>query len=232
MNGGETLPDFVFHDWHNALLRLALALLAGAIIGMDREWRNKPAGLRTHAVVSMAACLAMMISIAMHATTGAGGNIAYGVVTGIGFLGGGAILRYGRDVRGLVTGASIWSSAVIGLGFGLGWYAVASAATVLILGSLWGLQYVEMLLNPSQGIVVIRATTEPGAAFPKKLFMELPELQFEVKAFDFDPGFGDDTGCLCLEVKTPSHLSGKALLSMLKTEEWVKDAEIVDGEEV
>ncbi len=108
----------------------------------------------------------MMIAVAMETTMNSGGNIAYGVVTGIGFLGGGAIIRYGRDVRGLVTGASIWSSAVIGLGFGLGWFAASGITTALVLGSLWVLQYIEMLLDPSQEIVAVRATTSPGIRFP------------------------------------------------------------------
>ena len=220
MNESQTLPEFVFHDWDQALLRLALALLAGAIIGMDREWRNKPAGLRTHAVVCLAACLAMMIAVAMETTMNSGGNIAYGVVTGIGFLGGGAIIRYGRDVRGLVTGASIWSSAVIGLGFGLGWFAASGIAAALVLGSLWALQYIEMLLNPSQEIVAVRATTSPGIRFPANLLRELPELQFEVLDVCFDPGFGEENGHICFKVKTPSNLSGDVLVSLLESEDW------------
>lgn len=229
MNGNDVLPEFTFHDWETALLRLALALAAGSLIGMDREWRNKPAGLRTHAVVCVASSLAMMIGITMDAATGTGGNIAFGILTGIGFVGGGAILRYGKNVRGLVTGATIWSSAVIGLGFGLGWYFATGAATVLIVVALFALHYVEALLNPSEKVVAVRATTEPGAAFPKALLTELPKMEFEILGIGFEPGFDADYGCVCFEVRTPKNLSGEVLVSLLKSEEWVKDAEVVEG---
>jgi putative Mg2+ transporter-C (MgtC) family protein len=226
---GDVLPEFTFHEWQIALLRMALALLAGGLIGMDREWRNKPAGLRTHAVVCVAAALAMMISTAMVAVTDTGGSIPYGVLTGIGFVGGGAILRYGKTVRGLVTGATIWSSAVIGLGFGLGWYFATGIATVLIVVSLFALQHFEALLNPSQKIVAVKARTEAGAVFPRKMLTELPEMQFEVLGIGFEPGYNADHGCVCFEVRTPTNLSGEVLVSLLRAEEWVKDAEVVDG---
>ncbi|MFW5866330.1 MAG: MgtC/SapB family protein [Armatimonadota bacterium] len=227
---GSVLPEFAFHEWQIALLRMGLALVAGGLIGMDREWRNKPAGLRTHAIVCLAAALAMMISIAMVAVTDTGGNIAYGVLTGIGFVGGGAILRFGKNIRGLVTGATIWSAAVIGLGFGLGWYFATGIATVLIVVSLFALQRFEALLNPSQRVVAIRAITDSGAVFPKKMLTELPEMQFEVLGVGYEPGYSSDNGCVCFEVRTPTNLSGEVLVSMLKSEDWVKDAEVVGDE--
>jgi putative Mg2+ transporter-C (MgtC) family protein len=229
MGAGGVLPEFTFHEWQIALLRMVLALLAGGLIGMDREWRNKPAGLRTHAVVCLSAALAMMISTAMLATTDSGGSIPYGVLAGIGFLGGGAILRYGKSVRGLVTGATIWSSAVIGLGFGLGWYLATGIATVMVVVSLFVMKHFEAYLNPSQKVVAVKATTKPGAAFPRSMLSELPEMQFEILGVGYEPGYNAEHGCVCFEVRTPTNLSGAVLVSLLKAEEWVSDAEVIDG---
>jgi putative Mg2+ transporter-C (MgtC) family protein len=229
MDPGQALPEFTFHDWTDVLLRITLALIAGAVVGMDREWRNKSAGLRTHAVVCVGAALAMMIAIAMQAATDTGGDLVYGVVAGIGFLGGGAIIRYGKSVRGLVTGASIWSSAVIGLGFGLGWYLASGITTAFIVASLWAFQYLEVLLNPAQRVVAVRAETEPDVRFPKQMLTDLPEMQYEILGVGFDRGRDGDNGCICFEVRTPSNLTPDVLVSILTSEDWVIDAEVVDG---
>jgi putative Mg2+ transporter-C (MgtC) family protein len=127
------------------ILRLGGATLVGAVIGFDRELREKPAGLRTHALVSLGA--ALMTVIGLELTAGWGGSdpgamtrIIQGVVTGIGFLGGGVILRGGggpdgpsRTVRNLTTAASIWVAAALGLACGAGLWRTALIALALTL---------------------------------------------------------------------------------------------------
>ena len=115
------------------LLRLLLSAVLGGVIGFERERAKKPAGLRTHILICLGACLFTVVSI-----YGFGGDIARvaaGVVTGIGFIGAGAIIRGGREgiIAGLTTAATIWSVAGIGLAAGAGLYLVAVVATLLIL---------------------------------------------------------------------------------------------------
>ncbi|HEY4372888.1 MAG TPA: MgtC/SapB family protein [Burkholderiales bacterium] len=120
--------------------RLAAAVVAGAVIGLNRELKRKPAGLRTHALVALgAAVLTVMVSEA-----GAGGDLAHydalsrviqGIITGIGFLGAGVILRSadGVHVSGLTTAASIWLAACVGCACGTGAWAVAGCAFTLVM---------------------------------------------------------------------------------------------------
>lgn len=113
--------------------RLALATLLGGLIGLERETRRQPAGLRTHMVVSIGSCLIMLVSLYMWKEVDPEradpARIAAQVVTGIGFLGAGAILRYGISVRGLTTAAALWTASGIGLAVGAGYWKAAVAAT-------------------------------------------------------------------------------------------------------
>jgi len=116
------------------ILRILLAAALGAIIGAQREWSGKPAGVRTLALISMGSALFTIIS-EMGFTGGDPGRIAAGVVTGIGFLGAGAILHRHGGVEGLTTAASIWAVAGVGLAAGTGkyWLAITVAAIALII---------------------------------------------------------------------------------------------------
>jgi putative Mg2+ transporter-C (MgtC) family protein len=117
------------------MLRLALAAGLGAAVGIERELRQKPAGLRTNILIALGAALFTIVSIEL-AQRYAGGTpdrVAAQVVTGIGFLGGGAILRSGTSVRGMTTAATIWVNAAIGMAAGTGAYAIATATTFLTL---------------------------------------------------------------------------------------------------
>jgi putative Mg2+ transporter-C (MgtC) family protein len=119
-------------------LRLVVAVLLGGAIGYEREVGGKPAGLRTHALVCLGATLFMLVSVrSPDFFPGSGpvdpGRIAAQVVTGVGFLGAGTILRAGGSVRGLTTAASIWAVAAIGLAVGVGYYITAVFSTGLAL---------------------------------------------------------------------------------------------------
>ncbi len=121
--------------------RLLLAALLGGIIGLERESLNRPAGLRTHTIVSLGAALIMQVSLSL--TGGDPGRIAAQVISGIGFLGAGTILREGSSVRGLTTAASLWVVAGIGLAVGSGLYLAAVVASVLVVFTLAGLGRLE-----------------------------------------------------------------------------------------
>lgn len=113
--------------------RLVVAGLLGAFIGLERELRGYPAGIRTIALVSLGSCLFTDVSGMF---TGDGGRIAAQVVSGIGFLGAGVILREGYSVRGITTAATIWSSAAIGMAVGLELFVVGVLGSIFIFAVL------------------------------------------------------------------------------------------------
>lgn len=125
MSGGEELTRVVF--------RLLAALLAGAFIGYQREWERKAAGLRTHILVTMGACLLVLAGGAAGLSGDGLSRIVQGIVTGIGFLGAGTILKLDQEraIRGLTTSAGIWVTSAIGVAIGLGLVGVAFIATIL-----------------------------------------------------------------------------------------------------
>ncbi|MDD2510024.1 MAG: MgtC/SapB family protein [Syntrophomonas sp.] len=123
---------------YEIVFKLTLASILGALIGLERESLNRPAGLRTYTLVCVGSALAMIVSIDIylqyyHTVNADPGRIAAQVVSGIGFLGAGTIIREGATVRGLTTAAGLWAVACIGLAVGSGLYIPAVVTTVLIL---------------------------------------------------------------------------------------------------
>ena len=130
------------------VLRLVVALLLGAGIGLERELQRMPAGFRTHALVSLGSAIFTVVSA--YAFTGPGADptrIAAQIVSGIGFLGGGAILHYGGTVRGLTTAASLWAVAGVGMAAGAGLYVVAVLSSILVVVALELFQRLERYLR-------------------------------------------------------------------------------------
>jgi putative Mg2+ transporter-C (MgtC) family protein len=129
-------------DW-DAVGRLAVAAGLGAAVGVERELREREAGIRTHLLVSLGACLFTIVGAYGFSKFGSSVDptrIAAQVVTGIGFLGAGAIIREGISVRGLTTAASLWIVAAIGMASGAGYYLPAVAGTALTVFALWPLR--------------------------------------------------------------------------------------------
>lgn len=116
-----------------ALLRLGLAAVAGAIIGLEREERDKPAGVRTFAIVAMGSALFSLIGLIAFDSTDAAARIAAQVVTGVGFLGAGTIIQQRGNVVGLTTAAGIWLSAAVGMGLGYGLYVLSIGGALILL---------------------------------------------------------------------------------------------------
>ena len=158
-------------NWDEALLRLSLAAVLGGMIGFERELREREAGLRTHLLVSLGSALFTIVSaygFRDFLTSGAvvvrtdPTRIAAQIVTGIGFLGAGAIIRQGFSVRGLTTAATLWVVAAVGLACGAGYYSAAALSTALVLLALYPLRIVAYR-------ILIRFRPEGG-----RLLVELP----------------------------------------------------------
>ena len=139
-------------DVYEMALRLLVALVAGALIGYERSYHGRPAGFRTHALVCMASSLLMLVTVYEAHWVRVSADMvridptrmAQGIMTGIGFLGAGAIIKDGLSVRGLTTAASIWITAAIGILAGVGFYFPLVVAVVLTLGVLSVFRWIEV----------------------------------------------------------------------------------------
>jgi putative Mg2+ transporter-C (MgtC) family protein len=124
-------------------VRLIVAAILGAMIGLERELHDHPAGMRTHLLVSLGSAGFTVLSIAAFPAPGADpARIAAQIVSGIGFLGAGAILKEGATIRGLTTAASLWATAAVGMAAGAGAWVVATTIAVIAIVSLWPLRVV------------------------------------------------------------------------------------------
>jgi putative Mg2+ transporter-C (MgtC) family protein len=169
-------------------LRLIAALAAGGIIGLERSYRGRAAGFRTHALVCIASSLLMLVTVfESHWITPIASarvvidptRMAQGIMTGIGFLGAGVIVKEGLTVRGLTTAASIWITAAIGILTGIGFYFAAGVGTVLTLGTLSVFRWIEGKM-PSENYsnFVVR--------FPREKVMPEPDLRAMIAEHGFD----------------------------------------------
>lgn len=136
-------------DWKMILLRIVLAIGIGTFIGVEREYKNRPAGMRTHVLVCLGACVIALIESHMHAQilSGAAGEITYNfgrmtaqVISGVGFLGAGTIFTAQKKITGLTTAASLWNAACLGIAIGYGLYFIAIAGAVSVMATLLMLQ--------------------------------------------------------------------------------------------
>jgi len=140
------------------MLRLLLAAGLGAAIGLERELRQKPAGLRTNILIAVGAALFTTVSVQLAGKMGGTPDrIAAQIVTGVGFLGAGAILHSGTSVQGMTTAATIWVNAAVGMAVGAGEYAMESVATAITL-------LVLAVLGPLEAFFERRSTGSRGRA--------------------------------------------------------------------
>jgi putative Mg2+ transporter-C (MgtC) family protein len=143
--------------WFEILVRVGLAAALGGAVGLEREIREREAGLRTHMLVSVGAALFTLVSAyawsdfnfsTREGVTFDPTRIAAQIVSGIGFLGAGAIIRQGLSVRGLTTAATLWVVAAIGMASGAGYYVAAVLTTALVLVSLWPVRILAHRFTP------------------------------------------------------------------------------------
>lgn len=143
--------SLIFTDYSEILIRILIASILGGLIGLERDMHGRAAGLRTHLLVSMGAAVFTILSEIIARNSNATGfqadpgRIAAQIVTGIGFLGAGVILKEGANIRGLTTAACLWSVAAIGTATGYGYFEIAIFATALALVSLEFLKLTERL---------------------------------------------------------------------------------------
>ena len=158
-------------DWRDIALRLALTLVAGALLGFNREEHGRPAGLRTTMLVCLAAAVAMIQANVLLPTVGRATDsfatldlmrLPLGILSGVGFLGAGVIFRRSDLVVGVTTAAILWIATVIGLCFGGGQIALGTVATVVGITVLWGAERIEPFIRREQRATLIVTLTSEG----------------------------------------------------------------------
>lgn len=153
-------------DFLQYTLRLLFALLTGSLIGLEREFKGKPAGMRTNMLMCMGSCLIMILSVEVAKSTDKiadPGRIAAQVVTGIGFLGAGTIIRSRVSVAGLTTAATLWFVAALGLVIGYGRFDLAAITTALIVVTLNTIGRLENRLQVKHGLHILRILNRGGS---------------------------------------------------------------------
>jgi putative Mg2+ transporter-C (MgtC) family protein len=184
-------------------LVLLFSVLLGGLIGMERELHGHPAGLRTHILVCLGSTLITLVSV----HTGNGdGRIAAQIVSGIGFLGAGAIIREGASVRGLTTAASVWATAGIGIALGTSPFfgQIATEAAVIVLFTLWILNFAEDWIdvrgNRWQTIQVELHDSQSSAG---ELISCLADFNVSIHSLQFEGGKERHTRIMVLRVILP-----------------------------
>ena len=210
-------------NWDESLLRLALAATLGGLIGVERELREREAGLRTHLLVALGSALFTIVgAYGFHAFLASGQSvvradptrIAAQIVTGIGFLGAGAIIRQGFSVRGLTTAATLWVVAAVGLAAGAGYYSAAVFTTALVLIALYPLRIIAYRIlrrfRPEDGRLLVEL---PAGSPPGEVIDEIERIGARIDSIDVSQE--GDRRRLELDLALPRDLAAPRLVARI-----------------
>nr|WP_320120461.1 MgtC/SapB family protein [uncultured Marinifilum sp.] len=204
------------------LFRLVLSFIVGAIIGIERETHKQPAGLRTHILICMGSTLIMLLSIFIPQTfqnfqNGDPSRIAAQVVSGIGFLGAGAIMKFGVNVKGLTTAASIWVIAALGLTIGAGMYTGVIWGAVILLFALVLMDVVEKKLFPSKFIKRLHIYTTGNTVSQNDFLPILKKYKISVRTIDLEHSLDENRLNYFLTIQISESVNLKEFISDLSS---------------
>lgn len=213
------------------ILRLVIAAILGGIIGWERGSGNRPAGLRTHMLVAVGSAVIMIISQTVFLEYGQTGDtrvdpgrLAAQVVSGIGFLGAGTILRDGFTIKGLTTAASLWVVAALGLAVGIGAYVTAVTATAVTLTTLVYLQRLERNLQLKGAIRPLRMVVADQPGQLGRIGSILGNYRIDIRSIELHQT-KDQRVTIEMLVKLPPHLDFMALSQELLQLDGVDEVE-------
>lgn len=194
----------------NSVFRLMLSMVLGVLVGAERKRKGQIAGVRTFALISMGACLAMLLSIYVPQVylglkNGDPGRIAAQVITGVGFLGGGAMIHMKGSVRGLTTAAGIWMTAIIGMTVGVGMYAASLIATSFILMTLVVFEYWEHRRNLGQENRALKMRVKGIVSDITPYRKVLERHQVHLSAYFLEYDYTENTTDFSFLILAPSH---------------------------
>ncbi len=213
------------------LLKLFLAGLAGGIIGVEREKHGRPAGLRTHLLVSLAACLMMVVSEAFYLKYGDlpqssvvrldPSRAAAQIITGIGFLGAGVILKEGITIRGLTTAASLWMAAGLGMAFGMGLLGPATIAMAIALCSLIWLKKLEPVIKKDR-YLLFTVVAENRQGFYEALEQIFTEQNLRISDLESNLDLANHEICYAFTITKHHRRIGRELTNIIAEMQGVK----------
>lgn len=206
--------------WQTSILRIFISFMIGTIIGIEREAHNQPAGLRTHILISIGATIIMLLSIYIPQNfldykTGDPGRIAAQVVSGIGFLGAGAIMRFGTDVKGLTTAASIWTIAALGLAVGAGMYTISIVGVLFVLFALTIMDNLEKRFFKERSLKKIEMSVKKKDVDIEAIKKIMISLDVKVVSTGIERFINDSTDRLTFLVGVTSKLDIQKLTDLL-----------------
>ncbi|MCF7927672.1 MAG: MgtC/SapB family protein [Spirochaetales bacterium] len=215
MDIASLLPSgefFFVIPFPEVLLRLGLSLVLSAFIGIEREFHDQPAGFRTHILISLGATILMLVSIAVPVLFNAGGEgdpgrIAAQVVSGIGFLGAGAIIKFGADIRGLTTAASIWAVAALGLTIGAGLYYTSVITFVLILFALIVLNRFEHRIFKQRILKVLTVSVRTGSLTSESLKRAALDFGMRIRSVNLSYSHSEKETTFRILLYVPRHFA-------------------------
>ncbi len=212
--------------WETASLRLALSFLVSLIIGVERQAHSQPAGLRTHILISIGSTIVMLLSIYIPQTfttfqNGDPARLAAQVVSGIGFLGAGAILRFGGNVRGLTTAASIWAMAAIGLAIGAGMYIISAIGAGVVLFALTVMDVFEKKVFREKVFKRIEVTMRKKNSDINLLSDLLKGMRIRISSVDFSKNTGESTDRIIFIVQLPETMDMQLFSDTLEKTEGI-----------
>lgn len=206
--------------------RIAVSVVAGYALGLERQIHRQPAGLKTHILICVGSTLLMIVSLVLSGgldvlsgTTrllGDPGRFAAQVISGIGFLGGGAIIRQGFNIKGLTTAATIWVSAAIGLAIGVGAYVPAAITLAAVLATLIVMERFESSLFPPKNIKVLYLVYEEPRFDYALLERELLNARIVTGNVDMAKTVSSDRIKLTLQAHIPAHIDYNKLTETLQ----------------
>jgi putative Mg2+ transporter-C (MgtC) family protein len=173
------IEKYIMNILVEELIKIGLSLLLGSLLGLEREYRNKPAGFRTMALICVGSTLFTMLSLRM-GLEGNGDRVAANIVTGIGFIGAGVIFKNNSNVLGLTTAATIWIAAGIGMAVGSGAYTLAILILLVVLMVLFFFEYLRGLLDDFHARRVYFITYE-GHILDDEIEAEMKKVKLKFK---------------------------------------------------
>ncbi len=218
-------------EFQTAALGLMCASLLGSLVGLEREIHGQPAGLRTHMILAVGAALAAILSISYSQFISSPnlpsdpGRIVAQVVSGVGFLGAGAILRLGVTVKGLTTASSLWTTAIIGIACGSGYFALAAFSTIVVLLILTMISKLEKRFLPSFQTQTLKVTLEdrPGIVNDIKSLL----VGKGVKMISLNASMPDkETLKLSMVIRKPNNLGMDSIINLINSLDEAKAMEI------
>lgn len=208
------------------ILRILAAFVCGGVLGLERGLKNRPAGLRTYMLVCVGSCVIMMTNQFVWQTTGTGDPVRLGaqVVSGIGFLGAGTIIKtHHNQIKGLTTAAGLWSCAAVGLALGIGFYEAAVFAGFAVFFVLTGLHRLDDKMHSSTKVIEIYVELGDNTSIGyfirgvRKLELEIGNIQLEQ-----DGALDEDVRAIVATLKSDKRLSHQDVMSDIRKIKGVK----------